>query len=375
MREYAAKIEAVNGGPDGDKKALEEWRKVVRHEAWRTIVKYMRSMHYSVFPLESPMNLDAIDWTDRAERRLQLLQRAAGRGRREVPGRELPAARRPPCRARPTTTARRSASPSAPSSASSPFREQRAGARAGAGAEARPYLWGADVRRNLIVRLDPRDGRPKWYPGRLQGLDRPAHDRAGRRRQSVGHDGRQRPVRPLRPEDREVEALDAAADEPAARTLRWRGAAIVHDMSIDSRGHMARDAPGNVWLTHGRHQPDGHAQSRHRRGRVLRHEHDRRTERDQPPDLLHGAVARTASCAWYSQVNGSVGCIDTRTKKSSSGGAVPRRHRPASHGPRQRRQPLGRAVRQRAGGEDRHGAGQVCCHLRSAGPRGGARTP
>ena len=29
MKEYAAKIEAVRGGPDGDSKALEEWRKVV----------------------------------------------------------------------------------------------------------------------------------------------------------------------------------------------------------------------------------------------------------------------------------------------------------------------------------------------------------
>ena len=62
VREYAAQIEAATNGPDGDARALEQWRKVVRHESWRTIVKYMRAKHYSVFPLESAMNLDAVDW-------------------------------------------------------------------------------------------------------------------------------------------------------------------------------------------------------------------------------------------------------------------------------------------------------------------------
>jgi hypothetical protein len=62
VREYAMQIEAASNGADGDARALEQWRKVVRHESWRTIVKYMRAKHYSVFPLESAMNLDAVDW-------------------------------------------------------------------------------------------------------------------------------------------------------------------------------------------------------------------------------------------------------------------------------------------------------------------------
>ena len=49
VREYAAKIDAVSTGQPGDATALEAWRKVVRHESWRTIVKYMRAKHFAVF--------------------------------------------------------------------------------------------------------------------------------------------------------------------------------------------------------------------------------------------------------------------------------------------------------------------------------------
>src|SRR6267142_510043 len=62
VREYATMIEAVRGGPDGDAVAREAWRKIVRHQAWRTVMSYMKSKHYAIFPDESPASLDSVDW-------------------------------------------------------------------------------------------------------------------------------------------------------------------------------------------------------------------------------------------------------------------------------------------------------------------------
>ena len=219
MREYAAKIEAVRGGPDGDRKAIEEWRKVVRHESWRTIVKYMRSHHYSVFPLESAMNLDAVDWPTAQNARLQLLQRSAGRDRRELPGRALSAL---DCLPAERCVRLRRAARREPENRDPRVRisGRRAGARARAGARlavslGRGCAAQSDRASGPARRCDPVDR------GRLQGLDRSAHDRARRRGQPVGHDGRQRSVRSLRPANRALAAVDAAAVELARHRSRW----------------------------------------------------------------------------------------------------------------------------------------------------------
>ena len=177
MKQYAAQIEAVRGGPEGDRKAVEEWRKVVRHESWRTIVKYMRSMHYAVFPLESAMNLDAIDWPTAQNADYNFFSERQGeivanyladnfpRIVTSLPraGYEYGA----PLGVNENTVIREFAFPDA------------ALVRELVAAPGSPYLWGADVRRNLIVRLDPADGATKWYPVDFHGSTGPTHDRAG----------------------------------------------------------------------------------------------------------------------------------------------------------------------------------------------------
>ena len=131
------------------------------------------------------------------------------------------------------------------------------------------------------------------------------------------------------------------------------GAAIVHDMSIDSNGHMARDAAGNIWLTMvGTNQMGTlHPES----GEVAFYDTNTIDGLSPINHLIYSTVlSADGKHAWYSQVNGSVGCIDTRTKKIAKliafpEGTGPRRMTRDNSGPS-----VGCAFRQRASGPHRH---------------------
>lgn len=311
MREYAAQIEAVRGGPEGDAKALEAWRKVVRHEAWRTIVKYMRSMHYAVFPLESPMNLDAIDWTTAQNADYNFFNAKQGETVAQYLADNFP---------RTTATLPREAyGYGAPLgvTAKTVIREfafpEMALVRELVAAPKSPYLWGADVRRNFIVRLDPKTGETKWIPVDFKGSTGPhtiAPDDAGNLWVTmVDHDqfGRYDPKT-------EKWKLWTLRPTNLPKDASMAGAAIVHDLSIDSRGHAARDANGNFWLTMvGTNQmgivnPDS--------GEVAFYDTNKIEGLSAINHLMYGAVVSAdGKQAWYSQLNGSVGCIDAATKK------------------------------------------------------------
>ena len=311
MREYAAQIEAVKGGPEGDKKALEEWRKVVRHEAWRTIVKYMRSMHYSVFPLESPMNLDAIDWKTAQNADYNFFNARQGEVIAKYLAEHFP---------RSTASMSREAyGYGAPLGVTerTVIREfefpEMALVRELVGAPNSKHLWGADVRRNLIVRLDPATGETKWYPVDFKGSTGPhtiAPDDAGNLWVTmVDHDqfGRFDPKT-------EKWKLWTLRPTNLAKDASMAGAAIVHDLSIDSRGYLARDTSGNVWLTMvgtnqmGTVNPDT--------GEVAFYDTNKIDGMSPINHLMYGAaLSADGKHAWYSQLNGSVGCIDTATKK------------------------------------------------------------
>jgi len=311
MREYAAQIEAVKGGPEGNQKALEEWRKVVRHEAWRTIVKYMRSMHYAVFPLESPMNLDAIDWTTAQNADYNFFNAHQGEVVAKYLAESFPHST--------ASLAREGYAYGAPLGITDKtvIREfafpEMALVRELVSAPHSRFLWGADVRRNLIVRLDPASGEQKWYDVDFQGSTGPhtiAPDDAGNLWVTmVDHD--------------QFGRFDPKTEKWTLWTLRptnlpkdasMAGAAIVHDMSIDSRGHMARDGAGNIWLTMvgtnqmGTVNPDS--------GEVAFYDTNKVEGMSPINHLMYGTVVSAdGKRAWYSQLNGAVGCIDTASKK------------------------------------------------------------
>jgi len=169
------------------------------------------------------------------------------------------------------------------------------------------------VRRNLIARLDPKTGETKWIPVDFKGSTGPhtiAPDDAGILWVTmVDHDqfGRLDPKT-------EKWKLWTLRPTNLAKSDSMAGAAIVHDLSIDSRGHMARDASGNVWLTMvgtnqmGTVNPDT--------GEVAFYDTNRIKGLSPINHLMYGAaLSADGKHAWYSQLNGSVGCIDTATKK------------------------------------------------------------
>ncbi|HKY92711.1 MAG TPA: SMP-30/gluconolactonase/LRE family protein [Nevskiaceae bacterium] len=311
VREYASKIEAVANGPDGDRKAIEEWRKVVRHEAWRTIVKYMRSKHYSVFPLESPVNLDAIDWAAAQNADFNFFNARQGEIIAQYLAQHFPRstaslarddyAYGAPLGVTARTTIREYALP-----ADALVREMVPAPRS-------PYLWGADVRRNLIVRLDPATGATKWYRPEFDGSTGPhtiVPDDDGRLWVSMI-------------DNDQFGRFDPATEKWTLWTLRpsnlpdtaaMAGSAIVHDMSIDSRGHLARDAYGRIWVTivgsnqMGTLHPDT--------GEVAFHDTNRIEGLSPINHLIYATVlSADGKHAWYSQLNGSVGSLDTKTNR------------------------------------------------------------
>jgi len=311
VREYAAKIDAVSTGQPGDRTALDAWRKVVRHESWRTIVKYMRAKHFAVFPLESAVNLDAVDWATAQNAQYNFFSDRQG----ELIAQYL-ADHFPRSTAR---VARDSYTAGAPLgvSATTVIREfsfpSDALVRELVPAKGSPYLWGADVRRNLIVRLDPREGATRWFPVEFKGSTGPhtiVPDDAGNLWVSmVDNDqfGRFDP----RTEKWKLWTLRPAS---LPDTASMGGAAIVHDMSIDSRGHLARDPAGNVWLTLVGTNQMGTLNPR--TGAVAFYDTNHIEGLSPINHLIYSTVlSADGKCAWYSQVNGSVGCINTATKK------------------------------------------------------------
>lgn len=326
VREYAAKIEAVSNGPGGDKKAVEEWRKVVRHEAWRTIVKYMRSKHYSVFPLESPVNLDAIDWTTAQNADYNFFNARQGELIAQYLADHFPK--------QTAYLARDDYSYGAPLGVTDKtvIREfsfpKDALVREMVPAPGSPYFWGADVRRNFVVRLDPATGETKWFAPDFKGSTGPhtiAPDDDGKLWVSmIDNDqfGRFDPKT-------ETWKLWTLRPTNLPDTASMAGGAIVHDFSIDSKGHMARDKYGNIWVTlvgsnqMGSINPDT--------GVVAFYDTNKVEGLSAINHLIYGTVLPAdGKCAWYSQLNGHVGCINTKTHKIDhvvpfAEGAGPRR--------------------------------------------------
>jgi len=315
VREYVSQIEAVRGASDGDKRAVEEWRNTARHDAWRMMIAYMRSKHYSIFPDKSPMSLNAVDWSTIQNPNYNFYTHQQGEIVADYLADNLPRSmdflsvdaysRGAPLGVTARTVIREYALPD-----TSLVREAIPVADS-------PYIWGADTQRNRLLRLDPVTGATKWYPVAYNGSTGPhtiVGDAAGQIWVSmIDHD--------------QFGRFDPKTEKWTLWTLRpsnlqgggssMASAAIVHDISIDSKGQMARDPAGYIWLTllgtnmMGAIQPD--------RSEVNFYPANELPGLSPINHMLYSTVlSPDGKCAWFSQVNGSVGCFNTSTKTIDS---------------------------------------------------------
>ena len=326
MRHYLGQIEAVKGGPEGDRRALEEWRDVVRQESWRMIVKYMRSMHYAVFPAQSPMKIGALDWATLQNADLNFFNASQGELIAKYLADHLPRST--------AALAREAYDHGAPLGVTpkTVIREfqfpELALVRELVAAPGSPFLWGADVRRNLIVRVHPETGETKWYPVDFEGSTGPhtiaPDDQGNLWVTMIDHDqfGRFDPKT-------ETWKLWTLRPTSLSEGASMGTAAIVHDLSIDSRGHAAADPAGNIWLTMVGTNQMGTVNPE--TGEVAFYDTNEVEGMSAINHLMYGAaLSADGKEAWYSQLNGHVGAIDTKTKKRTklipfAAGAGPRR--------------------------------------------------
>jgi len=311
VREYAEKIEAVRGGPEGDKKALAAWRQVVRHAAWRDVVKDMRAKHYVFFPMESAIGLTPVDWPTATNADYNLFNARHGDIAAEYLANNFPR-----------------------STASMPRDDYDYGAPLGVTErtvireyafhpdsvvremiplEGSPYLWGTDVRRNVVTRLNPETGAVKDIQVPYKGTTGPhtiVPDTDGKLWISMV-------------DNAQFGRLDPGTGKWTLWTLRppnlpdseWlAGAALVHDMTIDARGYLERDAYGQLWITLAGTNQLGTLDTAS--GLVAFHEVNKVEGMSPTNTLIYSVIlSPDRKHVWYSQINGHVGCLNAETKQ------------------------------------------------------------
>jgi streptogramin lyase len=311
VREYAAKIEAVRGGPEGDARALEEWRKVVRHQAWRTVISYMKSKHYSIFPDESPASLDSVDWetvqndqyTFWNDRMGDLIAKYLAENFPHSTDSMTPDgyALGAPIGGTATTVIREFALPDTSLVREAIF------------VPGSTYIWGADTYKNQILRLNPDTGEQKWYHVPYKGSTGP-HTIVG---DSTGQ------IWISMVDHNQFARFDPKTEKWTLWTLQPSGlksgnsmasAAVVHDISVDSTGQLARDASGKIWLTLlGTNQM---ATLDPKSGDVAFYAATQVPGLSAVNHMLYSVIlSPDRRCAWFSQVNAGIGCLNTETKK------------------------------------------------------------
>ena len=311
VREYATMIEAVRGGPDGDAIAREAWRKIVRHQAWRTVMSYMKSKHYAIFPDESPASLESVDWQTVQNDQYTFWNDRMG----EVIANYL--AENFPHSTESLLPDGYQLGASVGATRKTVIREYKLPetslVREAIFVPHSRYVWGADTYKNQILRLDPDTGEQKWYRVPYSGSTGP-HTIVG---DSSGL------IWVSMVDHNQFARFDPAGEKWALWTLQPKSlkagnsmasAAVVHDISIDETGQLARDDSGRIWLTLlGTNQM---ATLEPASGDVQFYPATQVPGLSAVNHMLYSVVLSSdRKCAWFSQVNAGIGCLDTATKQ------------------------------------------------------------
>jgi streptogramin lyase len=175
-----------------------------------------------------------------------------------------------------------------------------------------PYLWGADVEQNRLLKLDLVTGERRWIPvpyPKASGPHTILGDPEGRLWISMIENDLLTRFDPAS-ETWEVWKLNEGTDV-------FGGEAIVHDIAFDHTHRVARDHLGRVWLTLsganelGAFDPET--------AEVVRYPAPAVAGRSPMNVTIYGAVmSADGGCVWFSQLNGFVGCFNTRTLEAES---------------------------------------------------------
>ena len=162
------------------------------------------------------------------------------------------------------------------------------------------YLWGADLQRNRLLRVDPDN--PSEQVGYPVPYDKPTgpHTLIDDAEGYIW--------------DGNVEGDVVFRFNPV--TEEWQGyqfgpGSVVHDFAIDDQFRVARDADGHVWLTLIGKNKMGKLNTE--TGEVT--EYDVPIEEDNTPfrAAIYGAVMTQTNKVWFSQLTGGVGALDAKT--------------------------------------------------------------
>jgi streptogramin lyase len=314
VRGYARLIEEEKAPEGLDAKALEAWRKGVRMESWRAVLKYMRTKLFTIFPEQSTLDFanlpwplvqseQASEWTDaQAEIIARFLAENFPANSSELAANSYSYGA--PLGVTERTVIREFALPS-----DSLVREAVMVRNS-------PYIWGADVRKNRLLRLDPHNNMQTWYPVPFKGATGP-HTIVG------DVDGK---IWLSMIDNDQFGRFDPQTKSWNLWTLTPKnlqnagalaGQVVVHDIGVGTDGELRRDQHGRIWLTligvnmMGAINPDT--------GEVSAY----------PAPAVKGFAAITTSlygtvvsedrkCAWFTQLNGYFGCFNTETHQPES---------------------------------------------------------
>jgi streptogramin lyase len=173
--------------------------------------------------------------------------------------------------------------------------------------EGSPYLWGVDLQKNRMLRLDLTDGSQKWFPLPAQGATGP-HTIAGDAEGNVW----------VSAQENDTVAKFDPREERWTRVYRFGPNSIVHDIALNSRSEVGFDRSGNVWFT---------LMNKNKLGR-LNAETGETAEFELPlPEgadpaqalyttAVYGAVMTSdRRTVWFSQLNGYLAAFDTEASK------------------------------------------------------------
>ena len=170
-----------------------------------------------------------------------------------------------------------------------------------------PYLWGADLMKNRMLRLDLKDGSQKWFPFPAQGATGP-HTIAGDAEGNLW----------VSAQENDMVAKFDPREERWTRVYRFSPMSTVHDIALNSRGEVAFDRSGNLWFTLMNKNELGRLNAETGETAVFALPVPEGTDPTQAlyTTAVYGAVMTSdRRTVWFSQLNGSLGAFDTETSK------------------------------------------------------------